>query len=55
MRSYSDDDQTWRLVSKTIGFERYERVKQYPFADIYELKKEYLKDLDPNPSFGAQK
>lgn len=55
MRSYSDDDQTWRLVSKTIGFERYERVKQYPFADIYELKKEYLKDLDPNSFFGAQK
>jgi len=55
MRTYSDDDQTWRLVSKTIGFERYERVKQYPFADIYQLKDEYLKDLDPNPSFGAQK
>lgn len=55
MRTYSDDDQTWRLVSKTIGFERYDRVKQYPFADIYELKKEYLKDLDPNPSFGVQK
>lgn len=55
MRTYSDDDQTWRLVSMTVGFKRYERVKQYPFADIYQLKNEYLKDLDPNPSFGAQK
>jgi hypothetical protein len=44
-RTYSDDDATWRLVSRTPGFERYTLVGHYPFADIYELKPEYLGDL----------
>lgn len=45
MRTYSDDDSTWRLVSRTPGFERYAILGKYPFADIYELKPEYLGNL----------
>lgn len=43
VRSYSDDDSTWRLLKDNSGFlERYTKVDSYPFADIYELKPEYL-------------
>ena len=55
MRSYSDDDSTWRLVNKTPGFERYTLVEQYPFANIYELKPEYLSGLITEPVFAKQK
>jgi hypothetical protein len=49
MRSNSVDDQTWRLVSQVPGFERYDKVRQYPFADIYELRPEWLEDLVTEP------
>jgi hypothetical protein len=43
VRSYSDDDSTWRLLKDNSGFlDRYTKVNSYPFADIYELKPEYL-------------
>jgi hypothetical protein len=43
VRSHSDDDSTWRLLKDNSGFlERYDKVDSYPFADIYELKPEYL-------------
>lgn len=46
VRSYSDDDSTWRLLKENPGFtERYTKVDSYPFADIYELKSEYLNML----------
>jgi hypothetical protein len=46
VRSYSDDDSTWRLLKENPGFtERYTKVDSYPFADIYELKPEYLNML----------
>lgn len=55
MRTYSDDDLTWRLVSKSAGFERYTLVKQFPFADIYEIKPEYLPQLQMEEVFTNQK
>ena len=55
MRSYSDLDATWRLVSQTPGFARYNIVERYPFADIYELKDIYLNDLNTEPIYGKQK
>lgn len=45
MRTYDDADLTWRAVSKTPGFANYTRVAAYPFADIYELKPEFLDRL----------
>ncbi len=55
MRTYSDSDSTWAAVSKTPGFERYDKVRSFPFADIYQLKDEYLPDLITEPIFGVQK
>ncbi len=45
MRTYDDADLTWRSVSRTPGFANYTRVAAYPFADIYELKPEFLDRL----------
>lgn len=45
MRTYDDADLTWRAVSRTPGFSNYTRVAAYPFADIYELKPEFMDRL----------
>lgn len=55
MRTYDDNDQTWKTVSRVPGFKRYELVAKYPFADIYELQPQYLEDLNTEPVFGKQK
>ncbi len=55
MRTYSEADSTWRLVSRTPGFERYELVESYPFADIYKLKDEYLDEVNYEANLGPQK
>jgi len=55
MRTYDDNDLTWKFVSKTKGFALYDKVGSYPFADIYQLKPEYLPDLNTKPVFGKQK
>lgn len=49
MRTYSDDDSTWKAIKDNPGFKNYELVDHYPFADIYKLKDEYLKDLNTEP------
>jgi hypothetical protein len=50
VRSYSDDDSTWRLLKNNPGFtEYYQLVDHYPFADIYELKPENLPSLIVEP------
>lgn len=54
VRSNSDSDSTWRLLKENPGFvERYTKVDSYPFADIYELRPEYLGGLitDPVPGW----
>ncbi len=55
MRTYSDEDLTWRLIHTTPGFERYVLVAKYPFADIYELKPEYVPRLITDQVFTQQK
>lgn len=55
VRSNSNDDSTWRLISDKPGFERYDLVDHYPFADIYELKAEYVNDLITEPIFEGQR
>ncbi len=49
VRSYSNDDSTWRAMKDNPGFLRYELVDHYPFADIYQLKPEYLPNLIVEP------
>lgn len=46
MRTYDQNDQTFKTVSKSPGFLKYRLVKTYPFADIYEIQPEYLQYLN---------
>lgn len=55
MRTYDDNDLTWKFVSKRQGFAFYNKVGSYPFADIYELKPEYVPQLITTPIFTNQK
>lgn len=55
MRTYDDNDLTWKAVSRTKGFSKYTKVKSFPFADIYELKPEYVKNLNLEERFENQK
>ncbi len=48
MRTHDDNDMTYRLIKKSPGLGRYKLMVSFPFADIYELKSQYLKQLtDP--------
>jgi len=55
MRTYDDNDSTWKNVSRTKGFQDYKLVETYPFATIFELNEQYLNDLNTTPVFGKQK
>lgn len=55
MRTYDDNDSTWKLVKATDGFAKYRLVDRYPFASIYELRDEYLGELNTEPVLGKQK
>ena len=55
MRTYDDNDLTWKAVSRTKGFSKYKKVKSFPFADIYELKPDYIKNLNLEERFENQK
>ncbi|MBP7832483.1 MAG: hypothetical protein KA035_01805 [Candidatus Levybacteria bacterium] len=46
MRTNDMNDGTFKAVSKTKALPKYNLVGKYPFADIYELKPEYLKTLN---------
>lgn len=49
MRTNSSDDSTWRAMEGNPGFDRFQLVDHYPFADVYELKPEFLPDLVTEP------
>lgn len=55
MRTYDDSDGTWKLVKTSDGLAKYNLVAKYPFADVYEIKPEYLKDLNTKPILPPQK
>jgi hypothetical protein len=55
MRTYDDNDLTYKNVKLAPGFKKYILVDSYPFADIYQLKDEYLNELNTEPIFGKQK
>ncbi len=55
MRSYDDNDLVWKAVSRVPGFIRYEKMAAYPFADVYQLKDEFLRDLQTEPVIGKQR
>lgn len=55
MRTHDTNDQTWKLVSNTPGFKKYNLVGKYPFADIYEIMPRYLGDLNMRSILGKQR
>ncbi len=56
LRTYDKSDLTYKAVGDLDSFKTmYKLVDSYPFADIYELKEEYLKDLNTEASLGKQK
>lgn len=55
MRTYDDNDLTWKFVSKTDALVKYKLVGHFPFADIYELKPEYVNQLQTEPVFRSQR
>jgi hypothetical protein len=55
MRTNDNNDMTFKLVKKSGYLDRFAKVKSYPFADIYELKKQYLSTLITKPILGYQK
>jgi glutamine cyclotransferase len=57
MRTNDINDSTFKLVSKTKAYRDgdYNLVNHYPFADIYEIKPELVKDLNTKPILGKQK
>lgn len=54
-RTNDENDAVFRLVNGVGGFEKYKLVESYPFADIYELKDDFLPDLQTEPVLGKQK
>ncbi|MDP3888565.1 MAG: hypothetical protein Q8Q24_00830 [bacterium] len=55
MRTYDDNDMTYKAVSRTPGFRNYNLVAKYPFADIYELKPEFVQNLHFEAIYKNQK
>jgi len=56
LRTYDKNDLTYNAVGELQSFNTmYNLVDSYPFADIYELKEEYLNNLNTEASLGKQK
>ncbi len=55
MRTYDDNDLTWKAVSRTPGFSYYHKVAAYPFADVYEIEATMTGQLNTDPILGKQK
>lgn len=55
MRTNDINDQTFRLVQKSGQLYKYTLIGHYPFADLYELKPQYLTNLHYEPTLGKQK
>jgi len=55
MRTNDDNDLTFRSIKKTVGFKKYDKVASYPFADIYEIKPEFVSQLETKPVLPKQR
>ncbi|TXI31708.1 MAG: hypothetical protein E6Q58_04835 [Niabella sp.] len=49
VRTYDDNDLVWKSIKDLDVLQRYTLIDHFPFADIYELKPEYLVDLNTKP------
>ena len=55
MRTYDDNDLTWKAVSRAPTFSWYTKVAAYPFADVYELQASRTANLITEPVLGKQR
>ena len=49
MRTNDTNDAAFKFVQKSGQIEKYELVNSFPFADIYQLRPEYLRELNTEP------
>ena len=49
LRTHDMNDWTFREVKDTVGFKNFELVDHYPFADIYQLRDEYVDGVQKEP------
>src|SRR4030042_1943252 len=55
MRTYDENDLTFRKLKNNPDLSHYELVEKFPFSDIYQLKPLYLEGLITEPIIGKQK
>lgn len=56
MRTHDDNDQTYRLVKESGMIEtKYTLIQSFPFADIYELKPEFVPYVNTEPILPKQR
>ncbi len=55
MRTNDNNDQTFKLVNQSGVLYKYQLVNSFPFADIYQLKDEYLPNLQTESVLGPQR
>ena len=55
MRTNDENDQTFKLIKQSGQLYKYTLVDSYPFADIYQLKDEFLPNLITEPTLPKQK
>lgn len=55
MRTNDENDQTFKLIKQSGQLYKYVLVDSYPFADIYQLKDEFLPNLITEPTLPKQK
>jgi len=55
LRTNDLNDQVFKAIRNTPGFKNYNLVGKYPFADIYEIKKEFIPLLNTEASLGKQR
>ncbi len=49
MRTYDNNDATYKAVSKTPDFAHYDLVAKYPFADVYQIREGFVLYLNTKP------
>ena len=55
VRTHDLNDMTFREIQDAEGFKNYDLVDHYPFADIYQLKDEYVDEVITTPILGKIK
>jgi hypothetical protein len=48
LRTNDMNDLTFRSIYKSPGFKYYDKVRSFPFADIYQIKPEFETSLHPH-------